>query len=195
MKGLAQKTHFWSWLAIVGASTLVLGGAYAMVQQSTRLGLDEGPLQGSIFYSQQLKDGTLDPANLSSSSKTDLSAETASFAIITDSNLHVLGSDAELNGQTPLPPKGVFDYAKANGSNTITWQPSDNARLAIRVIPVEISTLNTKGFLVIGQSLKPAEKRIAVYGQIALVAWAIMLAWVTLIYFLAGQLSNNKKSK
>lgn len=96
-----------TWLAIAGCSTLIIGAAYSMVQQSTRLAADDLPLAAAQIAKQELeKDNS--PSDVIPNTKTDLTADSTVFVIVTDTSRHVLASSAHLNGKTPLPPSGVF---------------------------------------------------------------------------------------
>jgi hypothetical protein len=110
--------------------------------------------------------------------KTDLAIDSTVFVTVTDSSQHVLASNAKLDGKTPLPPSGVFEYTKSEGMDQVTWQPAGNARIATTVINYDAGQ-NT-GYVVTGQSLMQTEKRIGVYTALAAAAWIAMLGWTTI---------------
>ena len=169
------------WLAIVGVATLVLGASYAMVQQSTRLSANDIPLTTAQVIKQELQSGAR-PADIVSAQKIDLASGDSAFVIVTDNTKHVLASSATLNGQTPLPPNGVFSYTNTKGSDRITWEPQDGVRLATQV--VKFGTAPDDGFIITGQSLKPYEDRIGTYSALAFAAWLALLAWSYLLILL-----------
>jgi len=169
------------WLAIVGAATLVIGASYTMVQQSTRLAADDAPLAMAQTIKTQLDNGAA-PNDVVPAQSTNLRTNTNVFAVVTDSSRHVIASSATLDGQNPLPPKGVFDFTSANGSDHFTWQPADNVRLATRVMTY--GNADNHGFIITGQSLSQAEDRIATYGTLALAAWLATVAWTYLVLIL-----------
>lgn len=175
------------WLAIVGVATLVLGASYTMVQQSTRLEADDLPLSTSQVVKQELQNGS-SPSDVVPAHKADLRTDTSVFVVVTDDSEHVLASSATLDGQTPLPPQGVFSDAADHGSNHFTWQPTSGVRLATRV--TKYGTGSNSGYIITGQSLKPYEDRIAVYSWLALVAWLAMLAWSYLLILLPRSARN-----
>jgi hypothetical protein len=172
---------FRGWLAMAGTATLVLGAAYAMVQQSTRLSADDLPLSTSQIAKQELQGGS-NPKDVVPTLKTNLRSDTGTFIIITDNTQHVLASSAVLDGKTPLPPRGVFDYTNATGTDHFTWQPASDVRVATRVTKYGQSPDN--GFIITGQSLKPYESRITTYTWISLAAWLAVLAWSYLLLLL-----------
>jgi len=169
------------WIAIVGVATLIIGSSYAMVQQSTRLSADDLPLTTAQVAKQELQSGS-NPKDIVPALKTNLRTDSSVFTIITDSSKHVLASSATLDGQTPLPPNGVFSFTNTHGSDHFTWQPQSGVRLATRVIGYGKNP--NDGFIITGQSLKQYEDRIATYTYIALAAWLAVLAWSYLLLLL-----------
>jgi len=165
----------------------VLGAAYTMVQQATRLAADDLPLTTAQTTKQELQAGAA-PSDVIPSLKTDLRQDNSVFVIITDESQHVLASSASLNSQTPLPPKGVFSFTLAHDSDHFTWQPTSGVRLATRVLPYNKDS--NSGFIITGQSLKPFEDRITVYGELATAAWLATIAWTFLTLLLPGYRTN-----
>lgn len=170
-----------TWLAIAGAATLIIGTAYTMVQQSTRLSADDLPLSTAQVAKQELQSGS-NASDVVPTLKTDLKDDATVFVIITDNSKHVLASSAMLDGQTPLPPSGVFSFTSAHGSDHFTWQPQVGVRLATRVI--SYSNGPDHGFIISGQSLAPYENRISTYTWLALAGELAVLAWTYLVLLL-----------
>jgi hypothetical protein len=170
-----------AWLAIIGVATLVLGASYTMAQQSTRLSADDLPLTTAQVAKQELQSGS-DSKDIVPTLKTNLRNDTSVFMIITDGTQHVLASSAVLDGKTPLPPKGVFDFTNTHGSDHFTWEPAGGVRVAARVSNYGQPPNN--GFIITGQSLKPFESRIMTFGWIALAAWVASIAWSFLLILL-----------
>ncbi len=181
MKQLFKNVDFRIWLAIVGSATLVLGAAYVMVQQSTRLSANDLPIAKAQQVKQLLEIGAT-PADVVPAMKINLQNDNNIFMIITDKQQDALGSSAVLAGKTPLPPAGVFEYTKAHGTDTLTWQPAANVRIASYI------TSYKDGFIITGQSLKPFEERIGAYNLIALIAWLGVLLWSTTMCFFWNKL-------
>ncbi len=170
-----------AWLAIIGSAALILGAAYAMVQQSTRLSADDLPLTTAQVAKQELQNGS-NAKDVVPTLKTDLRNDASVFMIITDNSQHVLASSAVLDGQTPLPPRSVFSFTGDHGTDHFTWQPAAGVRMATRVTTYGHSPDN--GFVITGQSLKPYEDRIAIFGWITLAAWLAVVAWAYLLILL-----------
>lgn len=169
------------WLALVGVATLVIGSSYAMVQQATRLSADDLPLTTAQVAKQELESGS-NAKDVVPSLKTDLKSDTSVFTIITDDSKHVLASSATLNGQTPLPPNGVFSYTSGHGSDHFTWEPQSGVRVATRVVTYGKDP--DGGFIITGQSLNQYEDRIAAFTYIAVAAWLAVVAWSYLLLLL-----------
>jgi len=104
--------------------------------------------------------------------KIDIAKSLAPYIIIFDATGKPIASSAQLNGQTPTIPSGVFDSVRQSGEVRITWQPQSNVRSAIVVTEFRGSN---SGFVLAGRSLREAEKRIDGIGQIVLVGWGGIL--------------------
>jgi type II secretory pathway pseudopilin PulG len=181
-----------AWLAIIGVATLVLGAAYAMAQQSTRLSADDLPLTTAQVAKQELQHGS-DAKDVVPTLKTDLKTDTSVFMIITDNTAHVLASSATLDGQTPLPPSGVFAFTNIHGTDHFTWEPSAGVRIATRVVSYGHGT--NSGYIITGQSLQPFEDRISTYNWIALAALLASIAWSYLLILLPHAHTRPARSK
>lgn len=160
------------WLAIVGTVTLVMGTTYTLVQQSARLSADDLPLATAQTVKHELEGGAA-PADVVPTIKTDLRTDSTIFVTITDANQHVLASNANLDGQSSLPPVGTFDFTKAHGTDRFSWEPTGGVRLATRML-----TYGKDGnYIITGQSLSQAERRIDIYGWLTLAGWVAVLVW------------------
>jgi len=188
MREFIARSRVKIWLAIVGASTLTLGASYVMIQQSNRMSADDLPLMLSQQVKSSLEAGA-SATDIVASQKINLKTDASAFVIITDSSKHVLASSVILDGQTPLPPVGVFKFTAEHGTDHITWQPKDGVRVALRVSTYGKSPHN--GFVLTGQSLKQTESRISFITNICLVAWLAVIAWTS--YFLLLPEYKNKR--
>jgi len=180
-----------SWLALVGVATLVLGAAYAMAQQSTRLSANDLPLTTAQVAKQELQSGS-NARDVVPTLKTDLRTDDSVFMIITDGSQHVVASSAVLDGLTPLPPRGVFSYTDVHGSDHFTWEPAPGIRAAARVTKYGLN--QSDGYIITGQSLRPYEDKIATYSWIALAAWIALIAWSYLLLLLPAAAHYTRRS-
>jgi hypothetical protein len=87
------------------------------------------------------------------------------YVMVLDSNRTVLATSAHLNGETVVPPAGVFEYVRAHGDDRITWQPAPGVRSAIVVEAFH------GGFVVAGRTLSDSESLEGPLVRIAIVAW------------------------
>lgn len=181
------------WLALVGTSTLVLGTAYAMVQQSTRQSVNDWPRDSAQLVKRQLEGGATaaDAVAVVAPIKTNLKEDLAGFVIVTDDNRNVLASS--LAGETPLPPQGVFEHTKSNGANDLSWQTASGVRVAMQALSYKAG--NASGFIITGQSLQPYEERTKIYGELALAAWVAIIAWSWMTLLMPIKLPEKTKKK
>ena len=102
---------------------------------------------------------TVVPANQVEIGSADL------YVMVLDSNRTVLATSAHLNGETVVPPAGVFDYVREHGDDRITWQPAPGVRSAIVVEAFR------GGFVVAGRTLSDSESLEGPLVRTAIVAW------------------------
>lgn len=167
------------WLAIAGSATLVLGAAYAMVQQSARLAANDEPLAAVRMAKEKLAEGE-SPNEIVPQNATDLRSDAGVFVIITDSSKKILASSAILDEEAALPPPAVFDYTTQHGEDSFTWEPKAGVRHATEVLKYDD---NGGGFIVAGQSLERVETRVGTYNLIAFLTWLAVITWTMIILF------------
>jgi len=192
MLGSDRRPEVRIWLAIVGAATLVLGTAYAMVQQSTRLSANDLPTTTAQSVKHDLEQGAA-PGEAVPQMKTDLRRDNSVFVIITDGSRHIQASSTELDGKAPLPPVGTFDFTATHGQDHFTWQPASGVRMATEMM--SYGKTPNDGFIITGHSLKPFEDRVKVYGELMLAGWLATLAWVTFWLLLPVQKIMVRRSR
>lgn len=175
MKRFLDAGYRRRWLTIVCAATIIIFGAYVAAQQTTRRSANNLPTFMSKAIKHELDTGAA-PADAVPPTQSSLRDDSTAFAIITNADQRVLASSAILDGQKMVPPSGTFSSAGKHGSDSFTWQPDSGVRLATRVNSYQ----NGSKFIVTGQSLAEPEKRIDSFGAVAVLAWIIMLAWVTI---------------
>jgi hypothetical protein len=160
-----------------------------MVQQSARLAANDLPIITAQAVEKQLSTGSA-PTDLVLSKKVNLRNDGSVFVTITNNDRNILASSAELNGKTPLPPAGVFEYTKAHGVDNITWQPTSGVRLAMHV--QTYSNSSGSGFIITGQSLKQTESHINTFTLLALLGWLMTVIWSSFVLLLPGIKSTTK---
>jgi hypothetical protein len=172
------------WLWMVMVVTGLVGLLYAAVQQDIRQSANDPQIQMAEDAAAKLAGGQ-PVQSVVPSEKVDIATSLAPYLIIFDVNGNTIASSAQLNGQTPTIPAGVFDSVRQDGEDRITWQPQSGVRSAIVVNQFRGST---SGFVVAGRSLREVEKREDALLQILEVGWVVML----LVIFVATALLFRK---
>ncbi|MBI3397529.1 hypothetical protein HY045_03575 [Candidatus Woesebacteria bacterium] len=164
------------WLPLGVGLTVVFFAIYATVQQSYRQGANDPQIQITQDLSASLESGAT-AQNILPPYKLDISKSLSTFVILYDDKTEVVGSTAELDGQTPKPPQGVFDAAKKSGEVRITWEPKTGVRSAT---VLGYYKGKTPGFVLVGRSLKEVELRELNLELMITAGWGITMI-VTLI--------------
>ena len=100
----------------------------------------------------------------------NLYSDQSVFAIYVNYHFQAIASTCNLHGQSPQIPVGVYEHAKSEGINIITWQPKKGTRIALVVKPV-----NTGGFIAVGRSLAYAEQQTNNIYLMGAIAWALAM--------------------
>ncbi len=161
-----------AWLPIITTVTILAGLIYVGVQQSYRQLANDPQIQLSEDFANNLADGQK-PSSLIPTAKVDLASSLDPYIIIYDDNGKVLASMADLNGQTPPIPKGVFDYTKSHNQDRLTWQPAKGVRSAIVV--TRYTSSGQSGYVVAGRSLREIEVREDQLLKLVVAAWFVGL--------------------
>jgi hypothetical protein len=121
------------------------------------------------------------PAEAVPAGSVDIARSLSPFVIAYDDQGQPLGSNAQLNGQTPTPPKGVFEYTRIHGEERISWQPVLGREHGVRIAAV-IERVNGPhpGFVLAGRNMREVEAREQQVEQMAGLAWIAMLGLIFL---------------
>jgi hypothetical protein len=171
IKGILQH-----WLLIAIVVTGLIGLIYVAVQQDLRQGANDPQIQMAEDAAAKLAN-VLSVQNVVPSEKVDIANSLAPYWIIFDANGNPIASSAQLNGQTPTIPPGVFDYVRQNGEDRFTWQPQTGVRSAVVVTQYKGSN---SGFVLAGRSLREVEKREDNLMLVLVAGWVVMIL-VTLV--------------
>ncbi len=165
------KTTFRYYLLVVIVIIGFYFSLYAVVQQVLRQGANDPQIQMAEDAASKLAAGqsaqTIIPIE-----KVNIATSIAPFMMVFDANGTPIASSAQLNGQTPIIPSGVFDSVRQSGEDRITWQPQDGVRSA--VIVTQFKGTST-GFVLVGRSLREVEKREDNILQLLNLGWIGML--------------------
>jgi hypothetical protein len=159
------------WLLVAIIVTGLIGLLYAAVQQDIRQGANDPQIQMAEDAAAKLAGGQ-SVQSVVPAEKVDIATSLAPYLIIFDANGNTIASSAQLDGQTPTIPSGIFDSVRRNGEDRITWQPQTGVRSAIVATQF---TGSTSGFVVAGRSLREVEKREDGLLQILVAGWVVMM--------------------
>lgn len=159
-------------LGPIALSTILCGLVYGTVQQSYRAGANDPQIQIAEDASVYLSNGAKPSDLVGQAPQVDISKSLAPFMTIFDESGNVLATSGFLAGTPVSIPNGVFDFAKANSENRVTWEPQKGVRSAIVVIHYKGAT---PGFVVVGRSLREVEIRVQALTQMVLIAWVASL--------------------
>jgi hypothetical protein len=165
------KTILKYWLLVFIVVTGLAGLLYVIVQQNIRQAANNPQIQlaeqtaAALATGQPVQEvvpaGTVDIAN-----------SLAPYLIIFDRSGVPIASTAQLDGQTPIPPSGVFDYVRQHGEDRISWQPKVGVRSAIVMTQFQGPH---PGFVLAGRSLREVELREDSLLHLTLLGWSVIL--------------------
>jgi len=171
LKNWNVKAIVQHWLLVAIVVTGLIGLLYIAVQQNLRQGANNPQIQMAEDAAAKLVAGQ-SVQNIVPSEKVDIAKSLAPYLIIFDANGNPIASSAQLDGQTPSIPSGVFDSVRQNGEDRITWQPQTGVRSA--VVVTQFKGL-TSGFVLAGRSLREVEKREDDILLILVAGWLVMI--------------------
>src|SRR6202035_1968032 len=105
-------------------------------------------------------DGLRQGVRLNSGGVIDIAQSLSPFLIVYDDQGAALGSNGQLNGITPVPPKGVFDYVRSHGEERLSGQPVRGPHSVRIAAVVERVNGPQPGFILAGRSMREVEARI-----------------------------------
>ncbi|MEP7103327.1 MAG: hypothetical protein ABI721_01285 [Candidatus Dojkabacteria bacterium] len=178
---------FKTWAVIAITVILLTGLVYIVGQQILRNLANDPQIQTAEDLVVKLNAGQ-DPTTLLVSNKVDMNKSLSTFGIIYDDQYNIVYSTGFLNDTAPVPPDGVFEAAKQNGVNILTWQPGINIRDAIVVQRYDT------GYILVGRSLREVEKRANNLLLLSIAGGLITLA-STFVLTLSIKYFENSRSK
>lgn len=150
---MITKIKHWIPIAIVITSFCAL--VYLSVQQDIRQSANDPQIQMSEDSARALEDGALVEDTVPRVN-VDISKSLAPFLIIFNDRGEVVLSSVILNGRTPTPPKGIFDFVRTHQKEWFTWEPKPGIRIA--AVVTKYNGANP-GFVLAGRSIREVEKR------------------------------------
>jgi hypothetical protein len=208
---MARYALRWFYAAV--AATLILGVAYAVLQQQYRQSLNDPQIQmaediafgiehGGGIENLILSEGRPLQTATSTQGHIDIAQSLSPWVAYYDNSGNPLESTGLLGGQLPTLPKGVFDPSSwikhQNGTfynqspiaeTRFTWQPQSGVRQA--VVLVKLAD-NSRGisYVASGRNMREGEQRIEHLGEMVFVGWLatlLVLAVLQLFYVFVGR--------
>jgi hypothetical protein len=190
-------------LVLSGIATLLALALYAIPQHVLRSGANDPQIQmatdmAAVLEKYGVTDGLLQGALLKSSGGVvDLRRSLSPFLIVYDDKGQPVGSTAQLDGQTPTPPSGVFDFVRTHGEERISWQPIGRGR-GVRIAAVVERVNGTQpGFVLSGRSMREVQARIGDVKMMAGLTWLGMLCLIvigTIAYAIYTRPKTNRET-
>ena len=175
------------WLPFAVVATAFCGLVYSTVQQVQRHNADDPQIQMAEDAAAALNRGE-NVTDVVPKTSVEISQSLAPFMVIYGADGKPIASSGLLNGQIPNYPLSALNSSKASGENRVTWQPTNEVRVASVVAPYH------DGFVMAGRNLREVEKRENQTEIFAAVTWLLTLA-ATFVVILFGQLfMTGKKS-
>jgi hypothetical protein len=132
--------------------------------------------QAALLERYGVTEGLRQGALLQSGGVVDIAHSLSPFLIVYNDQGQPLGSNAQLNGQTPTPPAGVFEHVRQHGEERFSWQPVLGRDHGVRIAAVlERVTGPQPGFVLAGRNMREVEAREAQVGQLAGLTWIGMI--------------------
>ncbi len=170
---------------LAGIASLLGLALYAIPQHVLRSGANDPQIQmatdmAALLERYGVNDGLLHGAlTKNEAGVVDLRRSLSPFLIVFDDKGQPLGSNAQLDGQTPTPPAGVFDFVRKHGEERLSWQPVVGGERGIRIAAVlERVNGSQPGFVLAGRSMREVEARIADVEAMAGLTWLGMLGMI-----------------
>lgn len=166
-----QDLPLWISLFLILATivTLLCGLVFITAQQIHRQSANDPQIQISEDMANYLSHSK-DITSVMPKSEVDISKSLVWFVMDFNDNGEVKATNAKLDGQTPVVPKGVLDHAKQKGQHRVTWEPKEGVRIAT------VITSYDGGSLLIGRSLRETDSRIMMLHKKVTLAWLTTLA-------------------
>ncbi|MDQ0801385.1 hypothetical protein [Arthrobacter sp. SLBN-112] len=139
-----MRRNIWCLTAAI-VTTLIFGSVYVSFQQIGRHTANMAPAAAAAAQLQHMgSDVTAGP-------RLELTPDSGIFLIVYDEGNVPISTTVTLHGTVPSVPDGVLQTARSLGTDTVTWQPEPNLRMAI------VAKEAAGKVVVAGQSLAPFE--------------------------------------
>jgi hypothetical protein len=167
-------------VVLAAISTVLAIALYTIPQQVLRQGANDPQIQLAGDLAARLEQGVA-PTEAVPAIAVDIARSLSPFVIAYDDQGRPLVSQAQLDGKTPVPPIGVFNYVRLHGEERISWQPVLGHEHGVRIAAV-VQRVNgpQPGFVLAGRNMREVEAREQQVEQMAGLAWIAMLGLILL---------------
>jgi hypothetical protein len=185
----ARPSLIYNALVLTGLSTGLAMALNTIPQQVLRQGANDPQIAMATDAVDLLERGDMvkmlqhgaSPLVIDGGANIDMAKSLSPFVIVYNDRGQPLASKAMLNGQTPAPPMGVFDYVRQHGEERFSWQPILGREHGVRIAAVmERVNGSQPGFVLAGRNMREVEAREALVGQLALLTWIGMMGVILL---------------
>jgi hypothetical protein len=172
---LSRPTLLFNALVLAALATGLALALAVIPQQVLRQGADDPQIQLASDAVARLEQGVA-PNEAVPAGSVDMARSLAPFVIAYDDEGHPLASQGQLNGTTPAPPSGVFDYARQHGEERVSWQPVLGSVYGVRIAAVVQRVGGPHpGFVLAGRNMREVEIREDQVRNLAALTWIGML--------------------
>ncbi len=199
-ESLARPILVFNALVLSGIATGVAFALYAIPQQVLRSGLNDPQItmatdMAALLDRYGVTDGLRQGALLQSGGVVDMARSLSPFLIVYNDQGQPLGSNAQLDGRTPTPPAGVFDYVRRHGEERVSWQPILGTTYGVRIAAVVERVGGPQpGFVLAGRNMREVEAREEQVEHMAGLTWLGMLGLIGVGSLSFGWYTREKKA-
>ncbi len=168
---LSLLSAFRAWIPLAVAITGIFIALYCTGQFILRSLANEEQVRISADVVRYLEGGG-DPMALNSPMPTDIGTGLAPYIIFYSLDLRAMAGSGLLDNESPVLPRGVYEFTKKWGEHRLTWQPKPDVRHAVLMRHLDTPTA---GYLLVGKSLKETERTICVLWSILSALWALTM--------------------
>jgi hypothetical protein len=165
-----------SFLTAAAILVVIFGTMYGVSQQVIRQSANDPQIQIAEDTADKLRTGA--NAEFLFNDRINISSSLAPFVVIYNRDGNPVGGDGYLDGALATAPKGMLTSSENKPYHAITWQPSQNVRIA------SVTVATDKYYVVAGRSLKEIEPRedkvymLAVTGGVMSIAVLAIRTWL-----------------
>jgi hypothetical protein len=151
--------------------TLLGGAATLTIKQILRRGANQPQAEMANFYASEIASGVA-PDDSIPPGYVDLERNLEPFVVFYNQQGKPEASTGYIDQSIPILPPGIMDYIRTHGSETFTWQPRIQVRIAVVAQRV---TGSHPGIVLAGRSLRLVQRDETLLYRIAFFGWLILV--------------------